>query len=78
MVKVMMNKAKILEYQVDLQLFTMLEGLITTPEAHEYLLLRRREELERFWCQMGALHTSYDATIVDTINIVIAPSALHP
>ncbi len=74
----MMNKAKVLEDQVDLQLFIMLKELITTPEAREYLLLWRHEELERLWCRMGALHTSRNATIVDTINIAIAPSALHP
>jgi hypothetical protein len=44
MVELMMNKAEILEDQVDLQLFIMLKELITTPEAHEYLLLWRRED----------------------------------
>jgi len=57
MVEVMMNKAEILEDQVNLQLFIMLKELITTPEAHEYLLFWRCEELERLWCRMGALHT---------------------
>jgi hypothetical protein len=63
MVKVMMNKAKVLEDQVDLQLFIMLKELITTPEAREYLLLWRREELERLWCRMGALHTLRNVAI---------------
>jgi hypothetical protein len=56
----------------------MLGELITTFEAREYLLLWRHEELERLWCQMGALHILCDVVIVDTINIAIAPSALHP
>jgi hypothetical protein len=56
----------------------MLEELITTPKAHEYLLLQWHEELESLRHRMGTLHTSHDATIVDTNNIAIAPSALHP
>jgi hypothetical protein len=78
LVEVTMNKVEILEDQVDLQLFTMLRELVSTLETHEYLLLRRREELERLWCWMGALHTLCNAAIVDTINIATAPSALHP
>jgi hypothetical protein len=56
----------------------MLEGLITTLEVREYLLLRKHEELERLQCSMGTLHILHDASIVDNINIAIAPSALHP
>jgi hypothetical protein len=48
MATTMMKKAKILEDQAILQLFIMLEKLITTPKAHEYLLLQRGEELKRF------------------------------
>jgi hypothetical protein len=73
-----MKKAKILEDQVVFQLFIMPEKLITTPKSHEYLLLQRCEELERLQHQMGTLHTSHNATIVDTSNIATAPSALHP
>ncbi len=65
----MMKKAKFLEDQIVFQLFTMLEGLITTLETREYLFLRKHEELERFQCCMGTLHTLCDATIVNTINM---------
>jgi hypothetical protein len=44
----------------------------------EYLFMPKHEELERLQCWMGTLHTLRDATIVDTINITISPSALHP
>jgi hypothetical protein len=27
---------------------------------------------------MGTLHTLHDATIVDTVNIAISPSTIHP
>jgi hypothetical protein len=78
MVVAMMKKAKILEDQIVFQLFTMLEGLITTLETREYLFFQKHEELERLQCWMGTLHTLRDATIVDTINIAISPSALCP
>ncbi len=78
MATAMMKKVEILKDQATLQLFIMLEKLITTPKGHEYLLLQRREELERLQHQMGTLHTSCNAIVVDTNKIAIAPSTLHP
>jgi hypothetical protein len=77
MVVAMRKKVEILENQVAFQLFTMLEKLITRPKTHEYLLLWRCEVLERLWHPVGTLHTSGDATIVDTNNIIATPSSLH-
>ncbi len=76
MVAATMKKKMFLEDQVVFQLVTMLERLITT--LHEYLFLRKHEELERLQGWMGTLHTLRDAAIVDTINIAISPLALHP
>jgi hypothetical protein len=42
-----MKKAKILEDRATFQSYVMLEKLITTPKACEYLLLQRHEELKR-------------------------------
>jgi hypothetical protein len=78
MVVVMMKKVEIVEVQTTFQLFIMLGKLIRTLEVSEYLLLRRHEELKRLQCQMGTLHTSHDLIIVDTNNIIAAPSTLHP
>jgi hypothetical protein len=74
----MMKKVEILEGHVVVQLFTMPEELIMTLEVLEYLLLHRCEELQRFWHKMGTLHISHDAIVVDTINNIVAPLALHP
>jgi hypothetical protein len=56
----------------------MPKDLITTPKAHEYLLLWRCEVLERLWHRVGTLHILGDAVIVDTNNITATPSSLHP
>jgi hypothetical protein len=56
----------------------MLEKLITTLEVCEYLLLLRHEDLKRLQCRMGTLHILRDSTIVDTNNITVAASTLHP
>jgi hypothetical protein len=42
-----------------------------------YLFLQKHEKLERLQRWMGTLHTLRDATIIDTINIAISPSALY-
>ncbi len=39
-------------------------------EVSEYLLLWMREELERLWHWMGAMHISRDATTINDHNAV--------